>query len=708
MQFKLQKLKLIAILIFISTKQFAQTNGKDFGFNYEFNDEKSSKHFIWKSPTFNTKWQNGFLYLEHTKKGESYFISDFTNINYKKAFTITASFKIVTTKPQSYYGIIFGSKGIKDGYIFAISENGYYTFFKYENNKVIDIKAWTISDNINLGKKVNIIDIKCEDGNYNFYVNNKLTYTHKALPFYNFEFGYYISGDISILSDYLRVYQKQPDKINYITSSNNFGKKTNLGLNINTTENDEFCPVISSDEKTLYFSRKKSSIFKNNKDDDDIWFAEFNNKDSVWGKAKNIGKPLNNVSNNFVQSVSNDNNSLITGNKYNDKGEFSGVGYSISQRTKSGWSIPKDIVIKNYYNKNEYNEICVSPNGKVMLLAIERDDTHGAKDLYVSFLHDEGTWTEPKNISNILNTFTDEVSPFIAADGVTVYFSSAGHPGLGSNDIFMTKRLDESWLKWSTPKNLGAKINTADWDAYYTIPASGKNAYVVSSNDGNSDLFMFKQPESAKPEPVILVKGTVFNSETKLPMEATIQYSELGSNEVLGHLKSNPETGAFVLTLPKGKKYSIIADKVHFISVHNNTDVINLNIYQEKEVDLFLTPVKSGQKVTINNLFFEAEKAIILPDSYSELNRIYAILKYNEKIKIIINGHTSLNQSTTEWNKTLSTNRALAVKKYLVEKGIADGRITCFGHGFSQPISKITDKASVEKNRRVEFEIVEN
>lgn len=83
----LQKIKLIGLLISIVGKHYAQTTGKDYGFNYEFNDEKSSKHFFWTSPTFNTKRLNNFLYLSHTKKDETYFINDFAYINYQKPFT---------------------------------------------------------------------------------------------------------------------------------------------------------------------------------------------------------------------------------------------------------------------------------------------------------------------------------------------------------------------------------------------------------------------------------------------------------------------------------------------------------------------------------------------------------------------------------------------------------------------------------------------
>ncbi len=61
----------------------------------------------------------------------------------------------------------------------------------------------------------------------------------------------------------------------------------------------------------------------------------------------------------------------------------------------------------------------------------------------------------------------DEMTPYMASDGVTMYFSSNRDGGLGDNDIWMTKRLDKTWTKWSDPVNLGSPINTDDWDAFF-------------------------------------------------------------------------------------------------------------------------------------------------------------------------------------------------------------------------------------------------
>ena len=81
------------------------------------------------------------------------------------------------------------------------------------------------------------------------------------------------------------------------------------------------------------------------------------------------------------------------------------------------------------------------------------------------------------NLGSQVNSFMTDFSPFLAPDGKTLFFSSYGHTGYGSSDIFMCTRKDDSWTNWTKPKNLGPEINTDDWDAYFVLPAQGDLAY---------------------------------------------------------------------------------------------------------------------------------------------------------------------------------------------------------------------------------------
>ena len=166
--------------------------------------------------------------------------------------------------------------------------------------------------------------------------------------------------------------------------------------------------------------------------------------------------PLNTAWHNSTVSVSPDNNTLFMDF---DEGEETGdkQGLYVSHRLSSGWSEPEEVKIKDYYNYNQYESYHISANRKVMITSLERDDTHGSKDIYVCFLQDDGSWSAPKNLGSTVNTYGDELTPFLAADNKTLYYASYGLKGYGSSDIYITRRLDNSWTNWSTPQTWGMR-----------------------------------------------------------------------------------------------------------------------------------------------------------------------------------------------------------------------------------------------------------
>jgi len=139
--------------------------------------------------------------------------------------------------------------------------------------------------------------------------------------------------------------------------------------------------------------------------------------------------------------------------------------------------------IYKYYNKSKFTNNYLANDGKTLLMALERNDSYGGLDIYVSFLDKSGLWSKPLNLGPDVNTAADDFAPFVAADGVTMYYATDGFATYGKNDIFVTRQLEELWKKWSVPFNLGPVINTPGSDAYYTIPASGEYAYFVSDRN---------------------------------------------------------------------------------------------------------------------------------------------------------------------------------------------------------------------------------
>jgi outer membrane protein OmpA-like peptidoglycan-associated protein len=481
-------------------------------------------------------------------------------------------------------------------------------------------------------------------------------------------------------------------------------EKLNLGKNINSGYS-EYVPVISPDGQTLYLFVLDDP---QNFGEGDIWYS--NKSGTDWSPRKNIGEPLNNEANNFVISVSPDNNTLFLSRRYKTKGNKvldNGQGFSLSRRTTKGWSVPVDVLVDNFKNKSKYGEFCMSADQKTLLHAIETNESFGNQDLYVSFRKPDGSWTEPKNLGKRINTSGSENSPFLAADGTTLYFATDGRPGYGQADIFMSRRLDDSWTNWSEPENLGPSINSSAVDAYFTIPASGDYVYLVSGKNslGGADIWKLKLPEALKPKPVVLVYGKVLNSTTNEPIQANITYRLLETDEEVGIASSSPVDGTYKIILPAGKIYSFMAIKENIYTESQNIDLKDIKEYKEIERNLYLAPIQVGSRVIMHNLFFVTGKSEINPWSHPELGRLIDLMKRHKTLEIEIAGHTD-NVGSDKVNDALSLERANAVKDYLAGMGVESSRLHAKGYGKSKPISPNTTEEGKRKNRRVDFTIL--
>jgi outer membrane protein OmpA-like peptidoglycan-associated protein len=114
--------------------------------------------------------------------------------------------------------------------------------------------------------------------------------------------------------------------------------------------------------------------------------------------------------------------------------------------------------------------------------------------------------------------------------------------------------------------------------------------------------------------------------------------------------------------------------------------------------------IKVGEKMTLNNIFFENGKYYLLPESYQELNKLAQYLMKNPSIEIRINGHSD-NSGFAFKNQKVSELRAREVFEYLIKKGVQN-KMYFKGFGSTQPVAPNDSDEGRAKNRRVEFEII--
>ncbi len=486
-----------------------------------------------------------------------------------------------------------------------------------------------------------------------------------------------------------------------------------LGKEVNTGHH-ESGPIISPDGSTLYWVVTGHPLNASGEEgSQDIWYS-VRGADGKWTDAVHAGRPFNLHKFNKVLGISTDGSTLMLngGTKKNEP------GFSMIKRTGSGWSEPVSLVIPGYegMNKGIFSGSFMSNDGKVVIMYFTERPKGKYSDLYVSF-EKNGKWSTPKKMPEGINSVYDEFGPFLAADGETLYFASNRPGGFGSTDIYMSKRMDDTWEKWSSPANLGEPVNTKGFDAYFSIDATGANAFTTRSyttQDGGSlDVFALvpaKEEPTPEPEPeldpVIKLTGTVLSSKDNSPIAgAVIGYRSEQAGD--GFVESGEGDGFYEAELPMEGKYALEAKAEGYMSANDEIEVAYEGLEKYYDKTFYLDPIEVGVKVRLNNVFFDTDKTILRSESFEELDKVVDFLNENAMVRIEIGGHTD-DVGSDDYNKRLSQGRADAVRQYLVNAGIDSGRITAMGYGESQPEVVNSTAENRQINRRVEFKILGN
>ncbi len=525
------------------------------------------------------------------------------------------------------------------------------------------------------------------------------------------------NGAIKVILDYRDLFIEDIDRTDKIISLLGAIEQGLVVTNIETlnTKKSEYFPVLSIDGTLMYFT-----FAEGKKGGEDIYYSQL--IADTWTKPKNLGAPFSTNENDAINSVSADGNTMVLFGSY--KGFVGGGDNFYVQKTQAGWSqikpFPKPLNTQ-YWECDGF----LTADGKAFFFTSDRPggvgefikggqfyhgEYEGNTDIYVSVKNDSG-WGKPINIGTMVNTPYAERSPFLHPDGKTLYFSSDGHYGLGSLDVFKTVRLnDTSWSEWSEPVNLGKEINTSGYDVAYKISTDGKYAYFSSDREGGKggyDIYRVTLPKEAMPENnVLTVKGKVTDENLK-PLDAKLLWYNLGANTNAGELTSDPESGSYIIILPNGTNYSYFAERTGFYSVSNNIDLSGQNEFRELTVDIVMQSVQSLQNTSIvlNNIYFDFDKSDLQQDSFVELDRVVKFLNDNPDVKIEISAHTD-SKGSDDYNLSLSQKRAESVVAFLAGAGIDPARLIAKGYGESVPIGDNNTEEGMAKNRRVEMKVL--
>lgn len=509
----------------------------------------------------------------------------------------------------------------------------------------------------------------------------------------------------------------------------------NLGDSVNT-EFPDYGPVITSDNKTLYFTSRRIGSTGDTKDKDNEFFEDIyaTRRNGIgWTRPVNPGKPVNSALHESCLGISPDGKTLYL---YIDNDQFIGDIFSTSEMSDGTWSTPKPLNRNINSPYNIESSMCLSPEGKTLYFSSDKPGGIGGKDIYYSKAKKNGEWELPVNLGYDINTEFDEEGPFLALDGKTLYFSSKGHRGMGGYDLFKSV-YDSISDKWSPPENLGFPINSTDDDVYFTLSGNGKFGYYASVKQGNKgdlDLYKIHMPEEniqkietvskpinevgpvelnpspkepANPVGKVEILVSSFDNETKKPIDVTVSITQKETGSKLWNGLTHEGQVQIDGTKFGSGVFLAILEKSDYL--FKELEIRLPDKSQEKTIikkKVFLQPLKPGAKTVLRNIYFDFDQSVIKPSSKAELNKLLETLRSNPNIKVEIGGHTD-SKGSYEYNKALSEARAKAVARWLSDHGVNISRVVAKGYGEETPIASNDDEEEGrELNRRIEFLIL--
>ncbi len=526
-----------------------------------------------------------------------------------------------------------------------------------------------------------------------------------------------------------------------VSSPQNFSI-VNIGREINS-EFEDYAPVLNEAEDEIVFTTRRrdgnmnENVYEDNKPWEDIFIAR--KVGGSWEPAKNIGPPVNTPFHNSNSALSADGNTLFL---FTDEGN--GDLY-FTKNTSNGWTVPEPLpgIINSSF---EEKSVTISKDESVLIFSSNRPGGYGGLDLYRATKDSKGHWSNVRNLGPKINSDMDEDGPFIAYDGVTLYFSSKGRKGMGGFDVFKTI-FDPVTNEWSDPINLGYPINTPDDDIYFVSTNDAKRAYYSSVREdgmGYTDIYMITIPEgldnittpvaTTKPpvdtttavvsvpevpdgqkDPVVKQPEagplkyivSVVDAQDRSPMDAKIRLVGARDNVIVGVNSTGGGTYEFTINSKTAKDYRLSVEKEGYAFQN-----LTVRIPGAGEASSPLTRTVEMRKLAVNvtgvlrNIYFDFDKWSFKTESYTELNKLEAMLRENSNITVEIGGHTDA-IGTKAYNMFLSRRRAEAVKDFLTKKGIDARRVKAVGYGKTRPlVSNDDEQDGRELNRRVEFKVL--
>jgi len=478
--------------------------------------------------------------------------------------------------------------------------------------------------------------------------------------------------------------------------------------------------IFSSSRDTLLF--KKSLHQWNDEPFLDLFRAEYNPTNGELSEIKKFSAKLNTKFHESTPIFSKDGKTVyFTRNNYdgrrygNDKKGTNRLKIYRSYKNPSGgWTTPQNLP----FNSDQYSTAhpALSIDEKTLYFSSDMPGGEGQSDIYEIAINADGSFGEPKNLGNRINTEGKETFPFVSASN-DLYFASDGHIGLGGLDVYVT-RLNPKTDEEKLVVNIGKPINGPDDDFAFIVDEESKRGYFSSNREGGrgkDDIYSFLQLEDLRSFCEITIAGIVKDKDTEELLPGTKVSIYDSSNNLLESFVVG-EDGTYSHVVKCASQYFVRAEKEAYTSIEKlvetpgKTETLDVPLTLEKLIKSADVGDDLAKVLSLNPIYFDFDQYYIRQDAAVELAKVIEVMNQYSEMKIDVRSHTD-SHGDDAYNLWLSEQRAKATVEYLVKKGIAKERLTSKGYGESQLINEcandiLCSKDKHQLNRRSEFIIV--
>ncbi len=452
----------------------------------------------------------------------------------------------------------------------------------------------------------------------------------------------------------------------------------------------QYFPAFTADGESVYYTAR------NNGADEDIFISKRNGES--WGKPMGLSDSINTPFNEGACTISADGNTMVF-TSCEGRERVGGCDLFITQKRNGQWSVPVNMGKK--VNSPEWDsQASLSSDGRVLVFSSDRYGGEGGKDLYASIRNEKGEWSTARNLGKVLNTGSDEVSPFLHANGTNLFFASNGHLSLGGFDLFLSEKKSAGFEK---PVNLGYPVNDVNDQFALVISADGKQAFYSFEKGDQVKLYSFELPAQLKEkiDPTFYVKGIVKNAKDQQPIQARLQLVNLENKEVLSNFESDSLTGEYMAVLPNSGNYGLYVEKPQYF-FKSLSFTLEDGVRENRLMDISLDAIDKEHVEKLSNIYFDEASWELKPESEVELSKLARIIWDNPGLGVEILAHTD-DVGKDQDNLILSQKRAESVVNYLIREGIPKDKLKSIGYGETQPVVPNINEENRKLNRRIEF-----